>query len=91
MRAGTRQATFIDPEQPRQLLAVGVPFDRVGHVFDQRQHLGSDLRFLFGVLQIAFGSQRFHHVQHDRAGGVQQVFPVCRIFHEDLIRVFAGG
>ena len=67
-RLRTQQGALIHPQQPRQPLAVGVALDRVGHILDQRQHLGGDLVLDLGIVQIAARSQGIHDVLDDRLG-----------------------
>ena len=81
------QRALIHFQEARQPLAVGVAFDRVWQVFDQRQHLPGNFRFDPGILQVTSGGQRTHYMHDDRLGVFDQAFPLFRVALDDFVRV----
>ena len=56
-------------EQPGQLLAVSIPFNRAWDISDQRHHLSGYFCFRPGIIQITIFSQGVHDMNHDGFGG----------------------
>ncbi len=82
---------FIHLQEACQPLTVCVPLNRVGQIFDQRQHLGGNFGFYLGIVQVTPDSQRTHHMDNNGLGIFDQFFPLFRVTLDDLIRVeFVG-
>ena len=85
--ARVEQGALIHLQQARQALAVGIPLHRVGHLADQRQHLGGNGALDLGVVHILPGGQRLHHVDDHRAGVLDDALPLGRVALDHVVGV----